>query len=190
MNTYRGFIVATLLSVVMMPSPAAAQLSSPAAPSELLPVALGQKVSVTTADGRTIRGHVLGLSPTSLDIGEGGVLTTSLATADVRRVQVADSVANGVRTGAITLGLVGALWGLLGDATTDLVSGVFTGKPAGTNYTLLGTFVGASAGALLGFALDAGKEGTIYQRDSPGTSVAVRPIVSDAGKGLGVQVRW
>ena len=189
-NTYRRFIVATSLSVVMMPSLAAAQPSSAGTPSGLLPVAVGQKVSVTTADGKTIRGHVFGISPTTLDIGQGGVVTTSLATADVRRVQVPDSVANGVWTGALTLGLAGAVWGLLGDATSDLASGIFTGKSAGTNYTLIGTLAGASVGALLGYALDSSKVATIYQRDTAGTSVAVRPIVSDAGKGVGVSVRW
>lgn len=190
-GAYRGFVVVMLLAMVMMrPSPAAAQLPSAGAPGGNIPIAIGQRVTVTTADGRKVKGQVLGLSPTTLDIGKGDVLSTSLGITDVLRVQVADSVTNGVIIGALSLGLVGAAYGLFGDATTDLVSIIGTGKSAGTDYTLIGTLAGAGLGALVGYALDAGKEKTVYERGTVGMSVAVRPIVSNAGKGVGVSVRW
>jgi hypothetical protein len=155
-----------------------------------LPVAVGDKVSVTTTDGRKIKGQVLRLSPTTLDIGKGDGPTTSLAIADVQRVKATDSVNNGMIIGALSFGAVGATWGLLGDTGNDFLSGVITGKSSDTNYTLIGTVAGVTLGAFVGYALDAGKEKTIYERGTVGMSVAVRPIVSAAGKGVGVSVRW
>ena len=191
MTTNRGLIVVMSLALVMMrPAPAAAQLSSRDGSTVSLPVAVGDKISVTTADGRRIKGQVLRLSPTTLDIGKHESVTTSLAIADVARIQESDSVNNGVMIGALSLGAVGAFWGLAGDTGTDLVSGVITGESAGTNYTLVGTLVGVSVGALVGYALDAGKEKTIYERGTAGMSVAVQPIVSAAGKGVGLTLRW
>ena len=186
MKAYQGFIVVMSLAAVMIqPSVAAAQSSTAE-----LPIAVGKKITVTTGDGRKTNGKVLSLTPTTVEIGEGEKVKASIALSDVQRVQASDPVNNGVITGALTLGLVGALWGALGDGVSDLASGIFTGKSAGTNYTLIGSLAGVGLGAVLGYALDAGKEKTIYDRKSLGMSVQVRPIVSAAGKGLGVSVRW
>ena len=154
---------------------------------------------MTTADGRKVKGKVLSLSPTTMDIGGSGVPIASFAIADVRRVQVADSVTNGVVTGALSLGLTGLLAGALadaGNAATDVVGGfvlvLLGAEPPPvkqTNHYVTGAVVGVAVGALLGYAIDAGKEKTLYEREAT-MSVAVRPIVSAAGKGVGVSVRW
>ena len=194
----RGVVAVAVM--VTWPSLAAAQLSSPPSSSPDVSIAVGQKVSVTTTDGRMIKGRVLRLSPTTLDIGEGEVVARSLAMADVRRVQVGDSVKNGVIVGGLSFGLVGLLAGSMADAG-NAVGGVFGngfvvllgGEPQPVPQThnyLTGAVVGVAVGALLGYAMDAGKEKTIYERATPGKSVAVRPIVSAAGKGVGVSVRW
>lgn len=201
MRSTRSFIVVMSLAVVMVrPSPAAAQLSSRESSIDAPPIAVGQKVSITTSDGRKTKGQVMGVSATTLDLGEGGVITTSVAMTDVQRVQAADSVTNGVVTGALTVGLVGLLAGSVadaGNAAGQVFGSAFVillgGEPEPvrqTNHYLTGAVAGVALGALLGYALDAGREKTLYERQTPGTSVHVRPIVSAAGKGVGVSVRW
>ena len=201
MRANRGFIVMLSLAVTMaLPTLAAAQSPGVEAPGVFLPIAVGQKVSVTTADGKIVKGQVLKLSPTTLDIGKGEVLTSSLETADVRRVQVTDSVKNGVIKGALGLGLAGLLVGSFvdaGNAAGEIYGSFFVvllgGEPEPvrpTHHYLTGAVAGVAIGALVGYALDAGNEMTIFERGKGGTSVAVRPIVSNAGKGVGVQVRW
>jgi hypothetical protein len=194
-----------LTAMVGLPTLAAAQLSSrdlsgTDVSSAHLSIAVGQKVSVTTADGRKIKGRVLSLSPTTLDIGKGEVPTTRLAIEDVQRVQATDSVTNGVIKGALGLGLAGFLVGSFADAS-NAVGEVF-GKSIlvllgaepepirNTHHHLTGAVAGVAVGALLGYALDAGNEKTIFQRGTLGMKVAVRPIVTAEGKGVGVHVRW
>jgi hypothetical protein len=201
MRSTRSFIVVMSLAVVMMrPSPAAAQLSSRESSTVGPPIAVGQKVSITTIDGRKTKGKVMGVSATTLDLGKGEVVTTSVAMTDVQRIQVADSVTNGVVTGALTVGLAGLLAGSFADAGNtvgQVFGGAFTlllgGEPEPvrqTNHYLTGAVAGVAVGALLGYVLDADREKTIYERQTQGTSVHVRPIVSAAGKGVGVSVRW
>lgn len=193
-------VVMAWTALVALPTLAAAQLSGSDLSSVSLPVAIGQKVSVTTTDGKIVKGQVLRLSPTTLDIGKGEVLTTSLAMADVQRVQATDSVKNGIIKGAVSLGLAGFLVGSFADASNavgDVFGSFFVvllgGEPPpvkNTHHNLTGAVAGIAVGGLLGYALDAGKERTIFERGTLGMSVAVRPIVSAEGKGVGVQVRW
>ena len=201
MGAYRRFIVVMSLAVVMVrPSPAAAQLSSRDLSSSSLQIPVGQKVTVTTADGRIVKGQVLELSPATLNMGQGGERTTSLAIADVRRVQATDSVTDGAIKGALSLGLIGLLagaWADAGNAVEGLFGGslvlLLGGEPEPIKepkHYLTGALVGVGVGALLGYAMDAGKEKTVYERGTLGVSVAVSPIVSAAGNGVGVQVRW
>ena len=201
MRANRGFIVLMSLAVMLaLPLRAAAQLSNAEAPIVSLPVVVGQKVSVTTANGKTIKGQVLSLSPTTLDLGKGEVVTTSLAIEDVRRLQSPDSVKNGIIKGAIGMGLAGLLVGSISDgmqATGEVFGSFFLALLGGepepippTHHYLTGAIAGVAIGALVGYAMDAGNEKIIFERGKNGTSVGVRPIVSNAGKGVGVQVRW
>ena len=196
MRAHRGFIVVMALVVVMArPSLAAAQLSNRG-----LGIAPGQKVLITTGDGRTTKGQVISLSPATVEIGEAGVTSTSLAVADVQRVQETDSVTNGVIKGALTLGLAGLIVGGLSDASSALTNGfgnslvlLLGGQPEPikqSNHALTGAIAGVAVGSLLGYALDSAKMKTLYEREDGGLAVAVRPIVSAAGKGVGVSVRW
>jgi len=170
--------------------PAWAEAQTPAVE---LPIAIGQKVRVTSADGKVTTGTIQALTPVSFEIGEG-TARASLAMADVRRIQVPDSVTNGVVIGALSLGLVGAIWGAtgdaLGDAVVDVANLIAPAKGDDSNHALTFAVGGAAAGALLGYALDSAKMKTIYRREHGGVSVGVRPIVSAVGKGAGVSVRW
>jgi hypothetical protein len=188
------------LAVVMLrPVPAAAQLSRRDLSTGTVSIAVGQKVTVTTEDGRRTNGKVLAVTPTALDISVGGE-TRSLAIADITRVQQSDSTKNGVIKGALSLGLAGFLVGSFvdaGNAAGEAVGSFFVillgGEPPPIHHTsnyLTGAVVGVAAGGLLGYALDAGHEKTIFERETTGMSVAVRPIVSNAGKGVGINIRW
>ena len=87
-------------------------------------------------------------------------------------------------------------WADAANATSEVLAGTFllffgvTPEPIKeTNHGITGALIGIGAGALLSYAIDAGKERTLYERET-GMSFVVRPIVSNAGKGVGVQVRW
>lgn len=195
MRTNRGFIVVmALAAVAMRPSVAAAQLST-----NELPVAVGKKVTVTTDDGRKTNGEVYNLTPTTMDVSDGGVIKT-FAISDVKRLQERDSTKNGIIKGAIWVGLGGLLVGAVadaGNAVGDIFGGslvlLLGGEPEpikGTNHAMTGAVAGVAIGALVGYALDADRMKTLYEREAIGMTVGVRPIVSAAGKGVGVQVRW
>jgi hypothetical protein len=200
-KVYRGLIVVVSLAAVMMrPSVAAAQLSTRELPLAVeQKVAVGQKVTVITQDGGKANGKVLSLTPTTMEISDGGRIHR-FEIAEVTRVQENDSTKNGIIKGAFWMGLGGFLVGSLADAANaagDLFGSTFVlllgGTPPPineTNHAITGAIAGLAAGALFGYAIDAGKERTLYEREAAGLSVAVRPIVSIAGKGIGVQVRW
>jgi hypothetical protein len=150
-----------------------------------LPVSIGQKVTVTASDGRIIKGTVSALTPQAIELAG-----TRITVSDVRRVQERDSLANGAGTGALVLGLLGALAGIAGDSVYDSIGGSLGGSSSNGSGFLFGTMIGLASGAAIGAALDASHQKTIYERRDTKMVVAVRPIVSAAGKGLGVQVRW
>ena len=196
MGANRGFrVLAAGVVMTTMPALAAAQLSA-----RDLPVAVGQQVWVTAADGRVTKGKVLRLTPATIEIGEGETATANLAFEDVRRIRVPDSVTNGVVTGAISVGLAGLLVGAYADAASvgadilgqslGVLFGVEPEPVKQTNHFATGTVVGAVLGAALGYAIDSGKAKTVYQRDDTGMTVALRPILSNAGRGLGLRVTW
>jgi hypothetical protein len=200
-KVYRGLIVVmSLAAVLMRPSVAAAQLSTRELPLAVeQKVAVGQKVTVITGDGRKTNGKVLSLTPTTMEISDGGGIHR-FEIADVTRIQESDSTTNGIIKGAFWTGLTGFLVGTLADAASaagDVFGGTFVlllgGTPEPikeTNHGITGALIGIGAGALFGYAIDAGKERTLYEREGAGMSVAVRPIVSAAGKGVGLRIRW
>ncbi len=193
-NRFAASITLTTLMMVI-PATAGAQLSTAA-----MPAVVGQTVWLTSSDGRITKGKVLQQTAESIEVGGDGGATTQLGIADVRRVQSPDSVTNGVVKGALSLGLAGLLIGTIADAG-DAVGQVFGSslvillggqvepiRPS--NHYVTGALVGVAAGALLGYALDSGKVKTLYEREDGGLSVAVRPMLSETGNGVGVRVRW
>jgi hypothetical protein len=146
-----------------------------------LPVSVGQKLKITVNDGRIVEGTVSELAPGSITLGG-----TRIPANDIQRVQERDSVGDGAGKGALILGLLGALVGIAGDSLADSLGG---SSSNGSGF-LAGTAVGLAAGAAIGAGFDAAHQKTIYKRRDAGVSVGLRPIVSSAGKGVGVQVRW
>jgi hypothetical protein len=138
-----------------------------------------------------INGTVEVVTPAAIEVGDG-TTRTSLATVDVSRIELEDSVKNGVVKGAIIGALVGSflvVGGTAVDATARVYSGNgdFSTVGEGTESAFYTT---VAIGALLGYVIDVGKVRTLYDREAGGLSVAVRPIVSKAGKGVGINVRW
>jgi len=193
MKAYRGFIVVIALAVMMWPATAAAQASI-----GWLPIDVGQKVTITTANGDTVSGRVVTLTPATVEIRDGNTIR-NLAVADVMRVQETDSVADGVFKGALLGGLGGLLLGGMADAADaagqvagggiGLLFGVEPKPIKSAGHAGSGAITGIIAGALFGAMIDAGKEKTVFEREAH-MSVAVHPIVSNAGSGLGLSVRW
>lgn len=196
MSMNRGFTV--LMAWAMMTALPAEVAAQPALPG--LPVAVGQKVWITSADGRVTKGKVLTLTPATIELGKSDAPTANFEVADVRRIQVADSVRNGVVIGAISLGVAGLLAGSIvdagdtaGDAFGFLIESLLGLPPqpvrSSHNYRT-GALLGVVFGAALGYAIDDAKLKTVYQREDGGMSVSLRPLVAAAGKGVGVRVSW
>lgn len=147
-----------------------------------LPVAIGQKVSITTVDGKVTKGTIQTLTPASVVLADGNGVV-SLAAAEVTRITVPDSPWDGAVKSSL-------MSGLLGMAAGVLASSASFEKPDQTDYLLKGAGAGLVIGAVFGGVFDALRAETVYERRDGGMSVSVRPIVSAAGKGVGVRVRW
>lgn len=177
MGVYRGFVL-VLWSAAMLTLPAQAASQTRGTG---LPIAIGQKVSITTADGTVTKGTIQTLTPASVVLANSkGVV--SLAAADVTRIRVPDSPWDGAVKSAL-------MSGLLGLAAGALASSASFEKPDQTDYLLKGAGAGLAIGAVLGGVIDAIRMETVYERHA-GMSVSVRPIVSAAGKGVGVRLQW
>jgi hypothetical protein len=188
MSAKRGFVVLVLwVAVAALPELAVAQTRR-----FDLPLRVGQRVRITTDDGSKTEGTVIRLTPASVEIGDGGVTRASLAVADVRRIQTADSVKNGVVIGAVSLGLVGGLIATVGAAYGELFDSASTGSPydIGAGPFLIGAAAGATVGGLLGQVIDGARVKTIYTRPAAGITFHAGPILSNAGRGVGVRVTW
>lgn len=187
----RGSITVGLAVILVLSAqPAVAQSTSAS-----WPVLSGQKVRITGVDGQVIAGKIVTATPEVLEVG-GDRGTVKVEATAVRKIQVSDPVTNGAVTGAVVLGLVGMLFGAAADATGDVfafgVSQLLGGAEvhrSGGSGALVGGFVGVGLGAVIGAGLDAMKLKTVYEVDARIT-VDMRPIVSNAGKGLGITVRW
>lgn len=199
MCAYRQFPAIVLLATCgILPGAAFAQTLQTS-----LPLDVGQTVRVTSTDGKVTKGKITLLTPFSIILESPGKPSkdpASLAVADVRKIQLPDSVADGVAKGVLVGGLAGWLSGTVFDA------GAAIGDAFGTGLGLLfggkvepisrssaaktGTLLGVFFGGAVGYAIDDGKMKTIYERGDDGLTVSVRPIASAAGKGVGVRVTW
>ncbi len=183
MKNYRSVLAAmSLAAMTVQPAMAGAQT-----PRFNLPVSVGQSVKVRSADGRTVDGKVQSLTLMTMELEADGV-RTAIAVDDVRRIRVHDSVGDGVAKG-IALALPIALIRLLGDNQIKGFGGPYRANKSGSEAIVpMAAIVGA--GGLIGGLIDSLRLTTIYQRESDGMAVSVRPLVSDAGKGLGIRLRW
>jgi hypothetical protein len=175
MTKLRQFIIGiSTAATLVIPARAFAQTAQ-ATP----PITIGQKVSITVNDGRTIKGTVSEVKPAAVEMQ--GI---NIAMTDIDRIRVRDSVWDGAGKGASLGLLLGAVAGVAAGAKWD------TDNDTSSSNLFVGIGAGVASGAILGAALDALRTRTVYRRAATGTSVHVRPIVSAEGRGLGVNVRW
>lgn len=194
MTVQRTFVVLASCAVLsLLPAAAIAQSRVD------LPVAIGQEVRIDLRDGRTISGKVSGVSPQGIQLQSGDApgpdsMRTRIAVADIRRVRERDSLRNGAVYGAVTLGLFAFLGASVIAESFDSAwgnSAYFVHRNSSGDAGVLALAgIGLVSGAVIGAGLDALRQKTLYERRETPMVVAVRPIVSAAGKGVGVSVRW
>ena len=155
----------------------------------------GQRIWVTTSDGREVSGSVRSVSASVLEItGPGG--EQSIALLDVRTINAQDSLKNGARNGAIVGGVsLGVYLGLLSyslrcerdcgpdySATRDTIGAV-----------AFGAGVGAGCGVLIGLLVDHLVKGRQVVYAAPPTKPIaweMLPLVDKRELGTYVMVRW
>lgn len=124
---------------------------------------IGQRIWVTDATGREVRGRLQGISSGQLVLKADGVKT--FVASDVRRVRARDrdSLKNGTLIGLGAGAGMGTAWcvGAIADDSGDVDAGVECAE----GYTVF-----PGLGALIGLAVDAlvpGKMRVVYQASAP-----------------------
>lgn len=151
-------------------------------------LAEGDRVWVTTGDGREIAGEVVRRSATRLDLRTHGRLV-SFAPDEIRGIDTTDPIRNGVVLGA-KIGGFGAL------APSVLITYLLCAlEECGTGDVLLvnGLFIGIGAGigAVTGALADSLRERrTPLYRRVGATSISVAPVLRKESVGLGAAIRW
>jgi hypothetical protein len=146
---------------------------------------LGDEVIVFGMDGRTYKGMVTGLSPSSLLLVVGG-RKEQLEAPVIQRIMrdERDPIADGARMGF----LAGAGFGLVAQVIT--CSGRNAECP-GSGW-VSGPVVWGAVAAGMGAGIDAAIRDTsvIYERGSASCSVRIAPVLSPRTKAVQVAVRW
>jgi hypothetical protein len=154
----------------------------PAATSFLgLPVhlAVGSRVQVTDEAGARVRGTVVQLSSSSLDLGASGRFDA----ASVRQIDVKDRVWEGVAAGTVAA-LVPALFVTLAECVNDACSGF--GMLSSHGWAVV------AAGAAAGAALDARNTRQAYRRTDRRNASRVqwRPVIGSYQRGVLMSLRF
>ena len=146
---------------------------------------VGQKITVTDADGMRTKGTVAELSSTSLTLGPSGRSPgPAFSEAQVTRVaRRGDPLKNGATVGAL------ATW-----AVGELVVGKMADNPNASDAVgpIMGLSIGLGAvvGALVDKAI--GREVPLFvrRRSSPRARATISPVLTGEAKGVRVGVRW
>lgn len=139
----------------------------------------GDTVTVTGKDGREIRGRVISLSASRLEIAQGDSPSV-FSDADIATISRRDSPWNGM------------LWGLAAGAVLGAVAekSIADYYDEGSDGSL--AVLGGAAGAVVGFALDALISGRkiIFSAASTQGGTAARVSLTAGGRALRLSVRW
>lgn len=154
----------------------------PAATSFLgLPVhlALGSRIEVTSESGVRVRGRVVRLSDSSLDLGASGWFDV----ASVREIKVRDRLWEGVAMGTVA-SVVPAAFLSFGECINDPCSGFWVLSSHG--------WAVVAAGAIVGAAIDAGRTRHAYRRLDRRNSSGVQwsPVVGNNQRGVLVSLQF
>jgi hypothetical protein len=170
---------------VLGAAPAFAQVAT------MLDVKAGQNVWATRMDGATIKGKVIAIAATGLQLKEDEHVT-SLPIADIYQIEERDPLKNGAVNGAG----VGAIAGGVGAWTRFVVSCINSNSDrcntSGRTIAVMGALAGAGIGALVGAGIDRAIESRrlLYYRSWPAAALTIAPVVSPHGARVGVSLRW
>jgi hypothetical protein len=161
-----------------LPAEATPSLGSPE--SRVQP---GKRVWVTSIDGRERRGTIQSVSNGILEVDVDGAVTPLLF-ADIRRIETRGTppIVKGALVGAFAGGIPMVIY--MGALCAN--EGCSGGRVAG--YTMGFAALGAGVGALIGAALEP-RPRVLYDSGRP-HALAVAPMVSGRGLGVGGAVRW
>jgi hypothetical protein len=163
-------------------------LSQPARAQEVPALDEGTRVWVRTADGRELEGSVVSMSPAEVVLRTGTTLQ-AIPIVTVRRIEIGDSLVNGIRNGAITGGAVlGGIAAFFSYALCEIPDGCF---PQDLPPILLLTGMGAGAGIAAGALVDYLIEGrrTVYSSGSP-VVMRVAPTLAPRAAGVLLSIDW
>ena len=175
----RELIGVLTLSMMVLPGVAVAQDMAVSLDELLRSGSLrpGEGVYVTDAAGRRLKGTISDVSSTELMVTHRGQAWT-VAGADVRKIDLQDSLANGIGYGMVAVaGPISAACGASG------------GHPGECAYVLLYAFPVVAIGGVVGGIVDALRHKTIY-RAAGSVKASVSPIVSHGSLGTQVSVAW
>jgi hypothetical protein len=148
-------------------------------------VRTGQRIWVTTHDGRTLDGYVGDVSSSSIEVVQRSG-RASVDMARVRRVETPDSVRDGVTRGALA-GAAGV--GVFGGIVSTAICECHDAQAALVTMTFAG--LGAGTGALIGGIIDSFHVGrqTIFGQTKDGT-LTIAPLVTPSHLGAAAAIRW
>lgn len=144
----------------------------------------GSRIWVLTSDGAERPGKLESLSITDVVmVGDDGQ-RVALPWSRVRRIERPDPLMNGISIGAVA--------GLGGGLFLATFAGYFGGESGGYQPRAGLALIGMSAGvgALVGFAVDRAKNPRQIVYRSGQTTMALSPVITGRGVGMGIKVRW
>ena len=170
---------------VLGAAPAFAQVAT------MLDVKAGQNVWATRMDGTTIKGKVIAIAATGLQLQEDEYVT-SLPIADIYQIEERDPLKNGAVNGAGVGAIAGGLGAYLGLTLGCITSNADRCSRGPTAFVVMGALSGAGIGALVGAGIDRAIESRrlLYYRSWPAAALTIAPVVSPHGARVGVSLRW
>ena len=154
-------------------------------------VKAGQNVWATRMDGVTIKGKVIAIAATGLQLKEDERVT-SLPIADIYQIEERDPLKNGSVNGAGVGAIAGGVGAWTGLAISCITSNSDRCNTSGKTIAVMGALAGAGIGALVGAGIDRAIESRrlLYYRRWPAAALTIGPVVSPHGAGAGASVRW
>jgi hypothetical protein len=153
----------------------------------LAQVRSGQHAWITVADGREYAGEVVSRGPDAVTLRHRRG-ATSIATADIVRIDAPDRLLNGIMIGMGAGGAAGGvLGGILGDFVCESSNGCVT-----VGALLVGG-MGAGMGSLIGAMVDGIRDNRrpVYDRSAtPRAQVTLAPVLSRDKRGVAAIIRW
>ena len=193
MTTFRIANIYFAAVVLLVP---AAGLAQSATPTIDTVISSGKRVTIETREGKSIKGTVFTVSPTTMELVAGG-RKRSIAAGDIStiRIRYRDPLADGAKHGAIAGAIAGAVFGAVVGVTTCGDHDAFLNFCSGGGFlvimggsSLYGLGIGAATG-LLGDSLLSSSR-MVYRAPSTSAKFVVSPLGVRSGAGARVTFAW